>query len=89
MRTGRPDPSSISWRLAAAVDPEMVALVLVVLLALAVLLTMRSVSPSNNTENRSPAPSSDPRSSRSVSLIGPSEVGVSLLWPSPTELDPT
>jgi hypothetical protein len=89
MRAGWRDPSSMSWRLAARVDPEMVALALVVLLALAALLAMPSGSPSGNTENRSPDPSSDPRSSRSVTPNGMPEVAVSLAWPSQTELDST
>lgn len=41
MRTGRGGPSSIRRRLAATVHPEMVALALTILFALAVLLAVR------------------------------------------------
>ena len=45
MRGGRDDPSSFKWRLAATVGPEIVALALTILLALAVLLAVQFGSP--------------------------------------------
>lgn len=70
-------------------DPEMVALALAILFALAVLLAVRLDSPFGNADNLSPAPSSDPRSSRSVPFSGMREVRGSIRWSGPTELDPT
>jgi hypothetical protein len=81
MRTGRSGPSSIRWRLALALDPEMVALALTILFALAVLLVLRPGSPSSNPENRSPDPSFESTSSRSVPWFGVSEVAASIEWP--------
>jgi hypothetical protein len=82
-------PSSFRWRLAATVDPEVVALALAILFAFAVLLTVGFGSPSGNAENGSPGPPSEPRSSRSISIIGMREVRVLTVWPWLIELDPT
>lgn len=68
------------WRLAAMVDPEMVALALAILIGLAILLVVRLGSPVG-AENRSPNPSSEPGSSGSISVIGTREVGASSPWP--------
>ena len=87
MKTRRHDPSSIRWRLAATVAPEMVALALTILFVLAVLLAVGFGSPSGNAENRSPDPSSEPRSSRSISVIGISVVGAAIGWSCLTDLD--
>lgn len=89
MRTGRGDPSSIRWRLAATVGPELVALALAILFALVVLLVIRVGSPTGNDENRSADPSSGPRSSGSTSMIEMAEVGASSTWSWLVEIDRT
>ena len=73
-------PSSFRWRLAATVDPELVALALAILVAFAVLFTVGFGSPSDNAENRSPSHPSEPRSSESLPVIGMREVGASIAW---------
>jgi hypothetical protein len=60
MRKG--DPSSIRWRLAAAVGPELVALGLVILLAVAILLVVR-LPLAGDPGRQSPQPSASPGAS--------------------------
>jgi len=58
----RDDPSSIRWRLAATVGPELVALGLVILLAVAVLVVVR-LPPAGDPDRRSPQSSASPGAS--------------------------
>lgn len=53
------DPSSIRWRIASAVGPELVALVLVIVLAISVLLVVRLGTSQGDVDvsHPSPAPS--------------------------------
>ena len=60
MRRG--DPSSIRWRLAAAVGPELVALGLVMLVAVGLLMISRQ-DPAGDPGRQSPGPSASPAAS--------------------------
>jgi hypothetical protein len=60
MRRG--DPSSIRWRLAAAVGPELVALGLVILVAVALLMISRH-APAGDPDRQSPEPTASPAAS--------------------------
>lgn len=70
------------------VDPEMAALALTILVTLAIFLLVGFGSPSGRSENRSPNPSSEPRSSGSIPTFGTRKVDAWIAWSQPTELDP-
>lgn len=88
MTTRRDDPTSIRWRLAATVGPEMLALALTILFALGVLIVVRPGSPSG-AENRSPDPSSEPSPTGSTSVGRLPLPTAPIAWSWPKELDPT
>ena len=79
MTDGRGGPSSSRWRRVVTVDPEIVALAFTILIALAILLVLRSGSPTG-AQNRSPDQSTEPGSSGSISFIETPVVGGSIGW---------
>lgn len=56
MRMDQGDPSSIRWRVASTVGPEMVALALVIALAISILLIVRLGSPQDDVDVSRPSP---------------------------------